>query len=328
MLSNNKGLAIAAVLLTLADGSAWATPPQYAGKIGQGAMVDDAQMPLGPPYAVDNVTYTPADQLSYDEVGYADESQEASQGGTTANGETFVPTAVTAAHKTLPLPSYVEVTELDSGRTILVRVNDRGPMRNDQLITLSPGAAAQVGVDGKGAIPVRVRRVNPPEQERAALRRQGQAAERLETPAALLKALRTKLGPNHGVAIPPAQQQIIAKTQPVPAADPVNPTTATGAGADFGKPAMPSHITTQPARPAVVAQAARRSGYVVQVGAFASKVRAETLAKKLGARVEAGGGLWRVRIGPYVTQQAAQAGVRSAAAKGFKNVQVVANDAQ
>ncbi|WP_422247141.1 septal ring lytic transglycosylase RlpA family protein, partial [Sphingobium sp.] len=179
MRSNNKTAAVAVMMLALAGGAAVAQPG--------GGMVADAPVELGAPYQVGGKTYTPADPAYYDEVGYAAPLSEASQGGATANGEAFAPAAIAAAHKTLPLPSYVEVTALDSGRTILARVNDRGPMRTDVLIGLSPGAIEQLGVSPGGPIAVRVRRVNPPEQERAVLRAQGRAAERLETPAPLLK---------------------------------------------------------------------------------------------------------------------------------------------
>src|SRR3546814_18737689 len=76
---------------------------------------------------------------------------------------------LSAAHKTLPLPSYVEVTALDTGRTVLVRVNDRGPMATDRLIDLSPAAADQLGLKD-GVTGVRVRRVHPPRAERLQLR--------------------------------------------------------------------------------------------------------------------------------------------------------------
>lgn len=316
MLSNNKGLFVTAMMLALVGGGAGAAQPQQT---GSAAMVGDTPAPLGPPYAVGGVTYTPVDPASYDEVGYAGAIEEGSQGGATATGEAFIPSAITAAHKTLPLPSYVEVTALDSGRTILVRVNDRGLMRNDQLIALSPGAAAQLGIAGMA--PVRVRRVNPPEQERAVLRSHVQAAERLETPAALLKVLRGKLGPMRPAA---STRAVAAKPRPVA----VKPASAGRPGADFDTPA-PKPVA-QPAKPAPkpVPAPSRTGGYVVQVGAFSSQARADTLARSLGARVDAGGGIWRVRLGPYATQQAAQAGVRLAAAKGFENSRIMANDAR
>ena len=161
--------------------------------LAQGGMVADEPVTIGAPYSVGGVTYTPEDAPNYDAVGYAGWYGEELQGNRTANGETFVPSAITAAHQTLPLPSYVEVTALDTGRTILVRVNDRGPFANDRIIDLSRGAAEQLGVIGDGAVAVRVRRVSPPDQERATLRGHGRVAERLETPPALLTALRAKL---------------------------------------------------------------------------------------------------------------------------------------
>src|SRR3546814_10286294 len=99
---------------------------------------------------------------------------------------------LSAAHKTLPLPSYVEVTALDTGRTILVRVNDRGPMANDRLIDLSRGAAEQLGL-ADGVTGVRVRRVNPPKAERLRLRAGKAVPDRLATPDSLLAILRRKL---------------------------------------------------------------------------------------------------------------------------------------
>ncbi|MDO7835343.1 RlpA-like double-psi beta-barrel domain-containing protein [Sphingobium sp. HBC34] len=316
------------------------------------AMVADGPVMLGEPFGVGGTTYTPADPLYYDEVGYAGEAREGSQGGATVTGEAFMPAAITAAHKTLPLPSYAEVTALDSGRTILVRVNDRGPMRNDQLIALSPGAMAQLGVAGQGAAAVRVRRVNPPEQERAVLRGHGQAAERLETPAALLKVLRGKLAPTGSVAVAkPTPPAVPAKapvaTQPRPMVARPSPPIASRPGAAFDTPAARPVVRPGPAistpaistpaistpamsapKPVPAAAPARTGGYVVQVGAFSSAPRAQALARSLGARVEQAGGVWRVRLGPYPTQQAAQAGVRAAAAKGFENSRIMANDAR
>lgn len=309
MLSNNRKWAMVAMLLVVTGGAVQArqTGPTAT-------MASDAPMPPGPPYAIDGVLHTPAAPLSYDEVGYAGESEGGSQGGATANGETFMPSAISAAHKTLPLPSYVEVTALDSGRTILVRINDRGPMRNDQVIALSPGAMTQLGVTGQAMVPVRVRRVNPPDQERAALRAHGRAAERLETPAALLKVLKDKLPPMRTAIVQPARPTGAAKPKPVPASP--RPTVASRPGADFDGSAVPDGSA-----------AMRTGGFVVQIGAFSSQSRAEALARKADAHVEQGGNLWRVRLGPYATQQAALAGVRALAAKGFENARIMANDA-
>ncbi|WP_331136316.1 septal ring lytic transglycosylase RlpA family protein, partial [Sphingopyxis sp.] len=153
--------------------------------------VSDTPVKLGDPYTVGGVTYTPADIPDYDDVGYASWYGDELAGRPTANGESFDPAAISAAHKTLPLPSYVEVTALDTGRTILVRVNDRGPMASDRLIDLSRGAADQLGLSG-GVAAVRVRRTNPPAGERAQLRSGQPVRERIATPDSLLAILRNK----------------------------------------------------------------------------------------------------------------------------------------
>ncbi|MBD3730555.1 MAG: SPOR domain-containing protein [Sphingomonadales bacterium] len=157
----------------------------------------DYPMVLGDPFKLDGQLYTPADTLNYDTVGYASLDAEGGQGAT-------------ASHKTLPLPSYVEITDLDSGRTILVRVERRGPMSTTREIALSPAALDQLGAhDGS---PVRVRRVNPPEIERAELRAGKAAPVRMETPKSLLAVLSRKLPANgsaslRSAAVDTARQQ-------------------------------------------------------------------------------------------------------------------------
>src|SRR3546814_11467809 len=108
---------------------------------------------LGVPYKVGDTSYTPADVADYDAVGYASRYGDDHAGKPTANGEDFDPAAISAAHNTLPLPSYVEETALDTGRTILVRVNDREPKANVRQIDLSPADAAQRGrIDGRTGV--------------------------------------------------------------------------------------------------------------------------------------------------------------------------------
>lgn len=147
--------------------------------------VSDTPVQIGRPYTVRGVTYVPAADPSYDMLGYASWYGNES-GSQVANGERFRPEAVTAANKTLPLPSYVEVTDLDSGHRILVRVNDRGPFASGRVIDLSRGAAEQLGTKAKGIAKVRVRVVQPPEKDRKLLR-EGKPARRLpdEQPAVL-----------------------------------------------------------------------------------------------------------------------------------------------
>lgn len=97
--------------------------------------------------------------LSYAASGLASWYGEEVAGNRTASGERFHPAAITAAHRTLPLGSLVEVTDLSSGRAILVRINDRGPGRADRLIDLSSGAAHLLGTDRRPLSTVRVQAV-------------------------------------------------------------------------------------------------------------------------------------------------------------------------
>lgn len=136
---------------------------------GRYRAVSDTPVTIGRPYAVRGVTYVPAADPGYDMLGraswYGGES-----GDRTARGEKFRPRWITAAHATLPLPSYVEVTSLDTGRVILVRVNDRGPFARGRIIDLSRGAAQALGLRDAGHGAVRVRVVEPPERDRDRLR--------------------------------------------------------------------------------------------------------------------------------------------------------------
>ena len=132
--------------------------------------VSDSPVRIGQPYSIRGTTYVPAADPTYDRLGYA--SWYGSESGNrTANGERFRPGWITAAHTTLPLPTYVEVTALDTGRRIVVRINDRGPFVHERrIIDLSRGAAEQLGIKNKGLAPVRVRRIEPSERDRKRLR--------------------------------------------------------------------------------------------------------------------------------------------------------------
>ena len=164
------------------------------------APVRDTPVKIGRAYTVRGVTYTPAADPTYDVLGYASWYGTES-GNRAANGEKFRAGAIAGAHTTLPLPSYVEVTALDTGRTILVRVNDRGPFARGRVIDLSRGAAAQLGVRAAGVAAVRVRVVSPPERDRARLRDGRPAPERPRLGAAALANLRAQLAAGEAAGV-------------------------------------------------------------------------------------------------------------------------------
>jgi rare lipoprotein A len=116
---------------------------------------------VGRPYKVAGRWYVPREAPSYDRTGIASWYGSAFHGRRTANGEVFDMGALTAGHPTLPLPSYAYVTNLQNGRTIMVRVNDRGPYVNDRIIDLSWRSAKELGYAGHGLARVRVRYAGP-----------------------------------------------------------------------------------------------------------------------------------------------------------------------
>ena len=109
------------------------------------------------PYQIRGRWYRPAEAPDYDEVGLASWYGDQFNGRPTATGERFDMHALSAAHKTLPLPGLVEVTNLANGRSAVLRVNDRGPFVDDRIIDLSRGAAEELGLLSRGVGEVRVR---------------------------------------------------------------------------------------------------------------------------------------------------------------------------
>ena len=309
--------------------------PAFAEFAAKGPQADYPQV-LGPAFTVDGQEYVPVDTASYDAVGYASLDSEGGQG-------------ITLAHKTLPLPSYVEVTELSGGRTILARVERRGPMTGSRLIALSPGAQALLGASD-GA-PVRVRRVNAPEIDRIELRAGRKATDRMDTPKSLLTVLQRKL-PSGGQGFAPVRT---AQTTPASlpataaAAAPaptgvIQPTTApaspvTGERAantayplGGAGPALPQVAHSRPApqtvavpapKPAATDQQVAAPGdFVIQAAAFSSKANADRAASKIGGFVTKSGSLYRVRTGPYGNRGQAEAALAKVRAAGYSDARV------
>ncbi len=271
----------------------------------------DYPMVVGAPFVVDGKTYTPVDTMNYDAVGYAGISSE--------DGA-----AISGAHRTLPLPSYAEVTSLESGRTILVRLERRGPMTGSRLIDLSAGASAQLGITGQNRAAIRVRRVNPPEAERALLRASQTAPLRMDTPKSLLAVLTRKLDQQDGVVSPPPK--IAPSPEPSPATA-IAPVVVPPAKPNpKPKPAeviapLPAPAAAPPAQ-ANPKPAAKAGSQVVQVAVFSTRERAETASAKLGGQVSQSGQLWRVRTGPFAAGAQAAAALAKAKAAGYRDARI------
>ncbi len=115
---------------------------------------------VGTPYVIKGVRYFPEVDGDYDETGVASWYGPGFHTKTTANGETYDQNDLTAAHKTLPMPSYVRVTNLENGRALVLRVNDRGPYAHGRIIDVSKRAAQLLGFENQGTAKVRVRIVD------------------------------------------------------------------------------------------------------------------------------------------------------------------------
>ncbi len=308
------------------------------------AGISDYPQKIGEPYQVGGTTYVPQDVAAYDEVGYASWYGDELSGNLTANGERFNPDGISGAHKTLPLPSYVEVTALDTGRTILVRINDRGPFANDRLIDLSRGAARQLGIDGTGSAGVRVRKVNPNEQERAVLRGGGVATDRIATPDSLLLILRKNLAvlpkPSDARAVSapsyaPSPSPSVAVSAPVTTGSRDGRFIVEGAAPRVAAPPNPNPAPVVKAKPEMAQSSVGENyvgglpgTYVVQVAAFGDKARADSLARKLGAAVmpNANRSVWRVRYGPFATEEEANTALEKARGQGYTSASIMLAD--
>ncbi len=282
-------LTLAALLGACATGAGERSFAQAFGTLPVNGPQADYPVVVGPPYAVGGTEYVPADVLNYDEVGFA--------AADTAGGS-----AVSGSHHTLPLPSYVEVTSLDSGRTALVRIERRGPMSGTELVALSPGALTQLGL--AAAAPVRVRRVNPPEEHRALLRAGQSAPLRMDTPITLVEVLRRKLPVTAEAPAAPASTANEPTLQAIsPAPNPV-------------PPALP------PLEPRATSAQAIEAEFVVQVAAFSTADRAAQAAAALGAEVSRAGRYFRVRTGPFATRGEAEASLAKVRAAGYRDARI------
>ena len=280
----------------------------------------DYPVVVGDPFTVDGVTYTPRDSMNFDAVGYA---ASGADGGDSVSG----------AHRTLPLPSYVEVTALDSGKTILVRIERRGPMSGKAQVELSTGAAAQLGYTGQPQFPVRVRRVNPTEPERALLRSGQPAPARMDTPKSLLTVLMRKLEAQEGVIRPAPLPEPVPTPSPSasPTPKPTPKPSASPKPAPTPKPApkppKPAPTPTPTARPTPTptprpgVQAAQ-GRFVVRVGTYGNKANAEAAVKKTGGAASQSGKFWIVNIGPFASEAQAQTALAKAKRAGYSDARI------
>ncbi len=269
-----------------------------AKKIAPPPRAEGGAYKIGKPYQVDGVWYYPAADPAYDEVGIASWYGPEFHGKRTANGALFDMNALTAAHRTLPMPSLVRVTNLENGRSLVLTVNDRGPFARGRIIDVSRRAAQLLGFYEKGTARVRVQAVSvgPPGSE-PALR--VASADSRAAPANATEGPRIKAAP-----VAPVSQ---APLQPPPG------------------PAVASRSLG----PGDLARTPRE--FYVQAGAFGDLGNAKRLSAALASfgRVRMmrvfvdGRPIYRVQVGPVATMRDADGLLARIVAAGYRDSHVI-----
>ncbi|MGE0239826.1 MAG: septal ring lytic transglycosylase RlpA family protein [Parvibaculaceae bacterium] len=256
---------------------------------------------VGKSYEVAGVRFTPKEQPGYDKVGVASWYGPQFHRRMTSNGEWFDMNELTAAHATLPLPSYAKVSNLENGRSVVVRINDRGPFVGTRIIDMSRRSADVLGFKPQGMAKVRVQYIGP-----APLNDQGQHL------AAMNRELRNGTPLNRMMAAAEGrwsggETQVAAVEQ------------------GFGTyPTVQTNIASASA-------AYDTPDYFVQVGSFADPHNAERAREELAnsGPVEvqelmgSQGPLYRVRIGPMKNEGQAQLALRQAVDRGHPDARLI-----
>ena len=270
---------------------------------------------VGNPYQIDGTWYYPHEQPDYDETGIASWYGPTFYGHRTANGEMYDGSEFTAAHRTLPMPVNVRVTNLDNGKSIVVRVNDRGPYAKGRIIDLSEAAARELDVIRSGTARVRVTYVGradagpglpPPPQTPPEIVAAVPAAPTTKVDTSALNVV-----PGATVA-PPVQ----VANMPAPSAALSIPT-----------PAPDTQVTGEVKKVPVPAV----THLYVQVGAFSSQANAMRLQARFSGAgnlevspiTRNGKPLFRVRSGPYDNVADADAALAKMSSLGSNDAQIV-----
>ncbi len=289
--------------------AACATPEQPAVSLPPSAGV----YKIGKPYEIAGIWYYPHEQPDYDETGIASWYGPTFYGKHTADGEIFDAEALSAAHRTLPLPVNVRVTNLENGRSLVVRVNDRGPFAKSRIIDLSERAAKLLGFYDKGTARVRVTYVGRADRPNGAPQpdqTSPQVASLLPAvPAGSVNVGALAAIPGTSVAQAP---QAPSPQQPPPSAPAPNPDQT------------PNGQVTEVQVPLV-------THLYVQAGAFSSYDN----ARRLAARMNMAGGmnissidrngvrLYRVRSGPFDDVASADAALSRVLSAGGSDAAIV-----
>jgi len=292
---------------------------------------------VGKPYQIKGVWYYPQVDYSYSEEGVASWYGPGFDGKMTANGEVYDMNDLTAAHKTLPLPSIVRVTNLDNGRSLQLRVNDRGPFVGDRIIDVSRRGAQLLGFHTAGTARVRVEIVEDESRQLLAslAAASGTTVAQASPPVPPLAASPVYAATPTAPAPDPAPEigQVPMAMEPLPAPMPVEvaevPPIAANAGVLFASAAVPAGGYAAP--PVTSYPGAEHRVAWVQAGAFADYDRADRAKQRLSAigpvvmipSRMGGRELTRVRVGPFKSDRDAERARASVSQAGYPDSRLV-----
>lgn len=276
---------------------------------------------VGKPYQVAGRWFKPHEDPDYDKKGVASWYGEAFHRRKTSNGEWFDMNRLTAAHPTLPLPSYVKVTNLDNGKDVVVRVNDRGPFVGTRVIDLSKKTADVLDFRRKGKANVRVQYIGPAP---------------LDDNGTHLMAMNREL--NRGT---PMRRMIAAADRSRGRSAAPEVMVAEAKPKKKLKPAAPAEprvemVAYQPPAPVErAAPAGIETSYFIQLGSFgnwdnAARARDQFANVWPVQFVELSGSngvIYRVRLGPIADQADATTALENAYAAGFKDAHIISTEA-
>lgn len=309
---------------------------------------------VGKPYSIKGVWYYPRVDYDYVEEGVASWYGPGFDGKSTANGETYDMNDLTAAHRTLPMPCVVQVTNLENGRSLKLKVNDRGPFARDRIIDVSRRASQLLGFHIQGTTRVRVEIVeNESRMLAAALGVPSEVAWAAGQAAVPSAPAAAAVPVTEVAALPVAVTEVAAEPVSVPAMgveigavppmmepSPVLANYASSYTAAASPPAPDVSPLPGPA-PAAPIETAEITPFVgsvrgsaarwIQAGAFADPGRAAAARRRLSglgptvtaASIVGGRELVRVRVGPFSSQEEAQRILASVTRAGFQDSRIV-----
>ena len=281
----------------------------------QGAAGTTGHYKIGNPYQISGTWYYPAEEWDYDETGIASWYGSDFHGKDTANGETYDMNDLTAAHRTLPLPSFVRVINLENGRSIVLRVNDRGPFAKGRIIDVSRRGAQLQGFKDQGTARVRVQILAERSQAlKAQILGQDSIAEH-GSPIQVDKMPKASVSAE-SLPPPPGAQAAPQPSSPPPASAP----SSQAAVADDIRPAP--EVTTVAVGPTkIFVQAGAFTNYqnAMRTQIMVNRVSPATISHVLIDNKD----FYRVRVGPLATVEDADRALEQLQAIGYPGARII-----